>query len=439
MSKGNNRPKLLLVELNEFDPILLRSAAERYNLTHLKRLLAMPHGTTTTVDHTEHHGLDPWVQWVNVHCGQPSSVHGVKRLGDTASQSLPQIWTALGEAGASWGVWGVMNAPRQHAPGCKFFFPDPWSFEEEAYPPSLNGLLSLPRYVSKNYLELEPTVALGKALRFAGRLLAPDMLKAAMQFAPQSLSQAARGRLSVHGLTTLLDYLSTLIFVDMRRKFRPHFSAIFLNNIAHLQHQFWKSGEDMHHEMKFGLELTNKMLGLLMRSLDDDEAIIVLNGLKQRNVDGEGICVYRQKQPQKMVEALGISGASVEQCMTHDAHILFDTVENAENAARVLASCKLSDGKRAFYVERVAPRQVFYQIDFEHAVADDVTLDYGNLRIPFGDVIELYAMRTGAHIPNADIYAQGIELPASMHNHEVYHLILQHMRSGAARQVETAS
>ena len=29
----------------------------------------------------EHHGLDPWVQWVSIHTGKPSSEHKILELG----------------------------------------------------------------------------------------------------------------------------------------------------------------------------------------------------------------------------------------------------------------------------------------------------------------------------------------------------------------------
>ena len=45
--------------------------------------------------------------------------------------------------------------------------------------------------------------------------------------------------LNVHTLTTLLDFLSTLYFIELRKKYKTNFNIIFLNHIAHIQHQFW--------------------------------------------------------------------------------------------------------------------------------------------------------------------------------------------------------
>ena len=54
-----------------------------------------------------------------------------------------------------WGVWGVMNAPCGSKNGRCFFVPDPWSFDEIAYPKILNEFISLPKYIAKNYLSPE--------------------------------------------------------------------------------------------------------------------------------------------------------------------------------------------------------------------------------------------------------------------------------------------
>ncbi len=417
--------KLLVVELNEFDPDYLLKSAGVLGLENIKIALSYKHSTTTTDDEVEHQGLDPWVQWVNVHCGQPSSEHGILRLGQTKCQKLEQIWTKVGHKGFNWGVWGAMNAPKQDAPGCKFFFPDPWSFEEDAYPKELNKILSLPRYMAKNYLEVDKLRFLREAITFTSALVTPSMWKTSFSFTSEILAQVSRNGLSVHTLSTFLDYLSTMIFVSYRKKYDLDFSLIFLNNIAHLQHQFWKRGDEIHPEMKLGLKLTDKMLGLLFDSLDDDDALILLNGLKQRNVEGEGFCVYRQKNPDAFVEALGLSG-KVQQCMTHDAHLLCDNLDQADLAEKVLSDCVLSTGEKLLDVERISDTIVFFQIAFEHEITSGTQIASGNKSIPLDEVIELYAKRTGAHIQSADVYAKNITVPHKLYNHAIHQIIDDH-------------
>jgi hypothetical protein len=125
---------------------------------------------------------------------------------------------------------------------------------------------------------------------------------------------------------------------------------------------------------------------------------------------------------------MGIERGRVEQCMTHDANILFNDSRDADKAYHILDQCRLSDGHKAFYVERQAPLRVFYQLLFEHKVAPGTTVASGNYSQPFDAVFQLICERTGAHVPEGDIYANGIDLPARIQNHEVFGLVLDYFR-----------
>lgn len=416
----NARGRVTLVELNEFNPVFLRTAAQKLDLRHIGAMLDWSHTSTTTDDRTEHQGLDPWVQWVNVHSGKPSSEHGVKRLGDTRDQRFPPFWIRLAEQGVSWGAWGVMNTPRVDTRQCRFFFPDPWSYEEDAYPAKLEGMLRLPRYVSKNYLDLDRQKVLSEGFVMAANMARPSNWPASLDFSWRFLSELTRRpNVNIHTLTTFIDYLGFCFFRDLSRKSDPRFRVIFLNLIAHLQHQFWRADEDIHPEMELGLRLTDRILGRLIAGTGPDDVLIVMNGLRQKNVAGEGFHVYRQNNPVEVLKWVGAEPVKVEQCMTHDAHAHFADAAAADHAVAQLDACELSDGTKAFFVERLGPTQVFYQISFEHALGDNSEMRLGNRSVPLSRLISLYAIRTGAHIPEGDVYTRGLSLPRTMYNHEI--------------------
>jgi hypothetical protein len=419
-------PRLLLVELNEFNPDYLRHMAEVMDLTSVRQLLGFQHARTTTNDLVEHQGLDPWVQWVGVHSGKPSEQHRIKRLGVTRTQTFPQIWNAIADRGYSWGVWGVMNAPRGSASGGQFFMPDPWSFDERAYPEELNDLLALPRHAATNYLDVNYRSAFVGLLRLARFLAPPSHWPLLARFMTKTVRGVMVSGINVHTFATLLDYLSVLYFVRLRKAGQPDLSVIFLNVIAHLQHQFWSDGDRPHPEMKLGLEVLDAILGLLFASRSTDESILVMNGLTQENVAEKDFYVYRQTNPQAAIEMLGIERGRVEQCMTHDAHVLFDNSEDADLAERQLRRCVLSDGHDAFYVEREGPIRVFYQLAFKHRVAADTSLVCDNYSQPFSEVFQLVCKRTGAHIPHGDVFFDRISLPDELPNHEVFTHVLGH-------------
>lgn len=431
INAGDVPPQLLLVELNEFEPTYLATMADKLSLANLQKVLSYPHSRTWTADQIEHHGLDPWVQWVGVHCGKPTNQHGIRRLGATRVQYSPQIWHAVAREGYTWGVWGPMNAPMGDPAGCSFFMPDPWSFEELAFPCRLNDLLALPRYVAKNYLDIDYRRAFLAALRLARFFAPPHHWSLLARFGREALRAVLSAGANVHTFTTLFDYLSVLCFVKLRRGLRPNFSLIFLNHIAHLQHHFWTIGSNLHPEMRLGLRMTDAMLGLLFEDRQKDEAFLLMNALKQRNVAGRGFYVYRQRNPQDTVETLGLTGGRVEQCMTHEATILFHNATAADKAVELLDGCYLSDGNKAFCVERLHVDRVFYQLAIEHEVAPDVAIVCGGKRQPFYNLFQLVCERTGAHVAEGDVFHDGIDIPADTANHEVLNYVLKRFSTDA--------
>jgi len=147
----------LLIELNEFNANLLAASAHKYNLNNIKELLNYNHYPTIANECEERFGLDPWVQWVSVHIGLAAKDHKIGHLGETSTLAGIQIWEKLGGMGFKTGVWGPMNSRRGNSLNNLFYFPDPWSFNEVAYPKRLNAFLALPRYYSKNYEKIEFT------------------------------------------------------------------------------------------------------------------------------------------------------------------------------------------------------------------------------------------------------------------------------------------
>ena len=148
------KEKIFIIELNEFNISLLKKGVKKLGLENIDKILKFKHSKTFSDDNLEGQGLDPWVQWVSVHTGRPSSIHNVLRIGDVPKLEFPQIWEKIALKGFSTGIWGTMNASINIKKGCRFFLPDPWAFSEIAYPNSLNLFLDLPRYYSKNYIDM---------------------------------------------------------------------------------------------------------------------------------------------------------------------------------------------------------------------------------------------------------------------------------------------
>lgn len=435
-SSSSNERALFQIELNEFDPAFLRREATRLGLKNLLKFLNFKYHATTTDDEVEHQGLDPWVQWVNVHTGRPSAEHGIKRLGETRRQmdSETQIWERLAKDGRRWAAWGVMNAPGGNLKNCEAFMPDPWSFEETAFPKRFNDVLALPRYMARNYTDNDKVEIFKNFMRFVKSYASPAHWPTILKFSTTATKSMAKHGVSIHTLTTLLDYLGALEFARVRRKTSPDYSVIFLNHIAHLQHQFWPKGNELHPEMELGLKISDLIMGILLDTRRENEAVIVINGLRQKNVDGDGVYVHRQSNPARTMEALigpssELGNWKVEQLMTNDAHLHLADKASADTAQALLAETKLSSGENLLYVERLSDTHVFCQVSVEHNIPTDT--GYSNSRVDglFFDTFETVCERTGAHMQEGDIFADGITLPDRFYNHEVYALTVGHFEN----------
>lgn len=418
--------RLTLIALNEFNDAFLRQAADRHGLANIARVTALDRSRTLSEDRIEHQGLDPWVQWVSVHTGQPLSRHGIRRMGEVEGLQCPQLWERLSGHGISSGVWGAMNARRGEAEQCRFFFPDPWTFTEAPYPDDLRGLMHLPRYMAKNYLAPSWPRLLAEGARTAGYFLAPGHWATTGPLARTAARLTAAHGLDTHVFTLLFEYAGTLEFLRLKRQCQPQFSLIFINSLAHAQHHFWRPGDDLHRTMRETLVLIDSMLGLVLDSLGQDEALVVASGLSQDNVAGQGKYVYRQVDPAGFARVLGLDPLRVEQGMTNDGFLIFADAADAAAAAEVLRSVRL-DGDALLDVElKQGASGVFYQIPLERRVPADAVITVGERSLRFGDLIEPVRERSGAHSPHGTAYARGLALPPELPNHALHDEMLRY-------------
>ena len=416
---------MLVVELNEFDPVFLEKNAKKLKLKNILYFLNLNYSETFTLESKEHHGLDPWVQWVSIHSGLPFSKHKIARLGQTKTQKNKQIWNKLGDYyKLKWGVWGVMNAPCGSKKGRCFFVPDPWAFDEKAYPDKLNEFISLPKYIAKNYLTPEISEFLKYFLKTAIFMTKNIFSVLSIKIFKYFLKGMFITGINIHSLTTLLDYINCLYFIKYKKKYNPNFSIIFLNHIAHLQHHFWNKQNKLHNQMKYGLIICNEILGELKKNNPKDDPLLLLNGLKQKNVFGQGIYLYRQKDPKKFIKQFISFKCSVNQNMTNDGTLKFDKIKNTDIAENLLKKIKLKLKKcRLFYIERLSPNQLFYQIEIYDFINKNEKIVFNEKEISFFEHIELIAERTGVHIPSGDIFYKNIDLPHKIENHEIFNYI----------------
>lgn len=415
---------MFLLEINEFDPELMQLAATSLGCKNLQRLLSFQHSQTTTLDQHERFGLDPWVQWVSIHTGKTSAEHGVGHLGDVPALRYPQMWERLDAAGYTCGVWGAMNASKGSAEKAAFFFPDPWTFSEAAFPAELNDLLAFPRYYSKNYCDLDKAQLakeFGRLIRFC---LRPKIACSLLPQAPRIIWNILKGGLSEYLLFVLFDVVNAVLFARYYRSHKPQFSLLFLNSIAHLQHHKWTIDGGLSVEMKVAFRLFDHAIGILFSALKDEPNWVVTNAFSQFCSVSQDEYLYRQKNPESFLASVGIAFSHVEQAMTNDGHVFFASPEEAEHAERVLKEAHIA-GQAAFHVER-APlaSRLFFQFQIWERIEQGAVLMINGQEYPFYSLFEEVTLRTGSHKSQGDIYSRQLQFPATIQNHEIYNYIL---------------
>jgi len=427
----SSAPKdVIILELNEFNTDLLKAATQQHNLPHIQALLDKAKSAHYKTNDRYNSGyLEPWVQWVSIHAGIPSSQHRIKHLGDVPDLHYTQAWETLSQNNISTGVWGVMNGARRGKEHVKFFLPDPWTFSEAAYPEQLNNLLNLPRYLSRNYRNLKITKILSKSFKLLSYIFHSGVgLKISMQII-KLLSSLIKHGSKHYVFISYFDYVSTLLFIQMKKKHKPKCNFIFLNSVAHIQHHHWRDGpEGITPEILFGLKMVDNILGLLKRQFPDDE-LVVHNGLSQMNTNHEKEWVlYRQKDPLQFLEAMQLNPMKVEQLMTHDGHAFFKTAADCQFAFEQLKAIRINN-KPLFHVEYNAEDELklFYQLNFTDPLESPTRFNCNQNNFRFFDYFDRIVTRTGRHIPMGTVFSHDITFVDHMFNHEFNKYIFHYL------------
>ena len=414
---------MIFIELNEFNPKLLKQAALKLDLKNISRLLEWSHSTTFTNDKYERHGLDPWIQWVSIHTGEPSESHKVRHLGDVPDLSHKQIWEVLSEKNITSGVWGAMNASKASSNNTLYFLPDPWTTSENAFPEELGNFLDLPRYYAQNYGDLSFGRILLGLIKFLAFCLRPKVIFNLLPLLPRLIKLVCKHGLPNYLLFAIFDLVNVKIFKIYYEKFRPDFNIIFLNSIAHLQHHKWTDDTELSSEMRVVFPILDSVLGEIFR-LSPESKFICANAFRQVHCFQDGEFLYRPKNPHLMLKNFGLTIDRVEQAMTNDGNIFFLNESYMLEGIKILSDAKIN-GIPIFQVEyNHKSNKLFYQFTLSEKLSSEAIIKLKDRQLKFGDYFEQITQRSGKHIPDGDIFYRGLSFPAKIANHDIFQVLL---------------
>lgn len=420
------KQRVFLLALNEFNFDLLEEGARTLSLPHLQTMLSFHRTHTFTEETYESNLLEPWVQWVSVHTGTPASEHHIQHLGDVPHLKTPQLWEQLHARGVTSGIWGAMNGCRNQA--SLFFFPDPWTASESAFPPELAQLLNPLRSLSKQYGRCSYFDIAQQSRSLFALLQYNQLSKSFLRTLPRLLLHALQFRGQHFVFISWLEELATQLFLKYKQRYQPDLSFLFLNSIAHLQHHHWHANAwTPQSPLAHGLRALDRMLARLLHASLPNELFLVVNALSQTNTQQDPPWIlYRQRNQTQFLHTVGIPILRVEELMTHDALLFFATPQDARKAQDSLTRATLQ-GKPLFYVESYPeePTKLFYRLQYTDAVPQHAQFILHDRSWRFFDLFTAIVQRTGKHIPQGTVLANRPFLPPTMANHELAHHILR--------------
>ena len=431
--------KLIFIELNEinFDTAswYLKGGED---LPGFKKLIER--GITNTESETKYEYLEPWVQWPSVHTGKTYDEHKIFRLGDFVSSTEEQFFEKVEKVGCSVGAVSPMNASNKlNNPA--YFIPDPWTKT-----PSDNSFFSkiitdaIVQAVNDNsQSKLTFKTVLNLGLVFFA-LARPTRYIKMIKYAFNARGKPWRKAL-------FLDMLLYEIHKTLFERKKPHFSTLFLNAGAHIQHHYffnspyvaspdlknpaWYIGGDVDPVFEM-LKVYDEMLSDLLEVQDTE--VIVATGLSQKPYEQMKF-YYRLKDHASFLKDVGVEFSDVAPRMTRDFLVSFDTEEEASKAEVQLSKILVNNVVRLFEEIDNRGRDIFVVLTYPSEITDKTTVSYLGKESQLSDLVTFVAIKNGEHQSKGFAYfSEGVSEfapPQGSHVAKIHNTVLQFFGIGS--------
>jgi hypothetical protein len=404
LTKSKDAKKLIFLQLNEinFDIVRLYISRLPSRFPGFEKLLSCRGIHTSSEECYE--TLEPWIQWVSVHTGKSYSEHNIFRLGDIVGSPINQIFEQLELSGFTVGAISPMNAENR-LKNPAYFIPDPWTktLTDRSWWSKRLGA-SISQAVNDNS---QAKISLKNALfillglvRFAKFrhyfLYFKLIFKSIMASWPKSLA-----------LDLLLHDIHTTYFDEKN----PHFSTLFLNAGAHIQHHYFYNSPfvssqtgiknpnwyisnkyDPFYEM---LDVYDCIVNEYLTS--DRFEIVVATGLSQRPYDRIKY-YYRLKDHLNFLKKIGIRFLNVYPRMARDFLVIFASSDDAIAAQKILGELRIF-GKSELLFGEIDNRgnELFITFTYPNEIVGDDILDVGTEQINLTQEVVFVAIKNGMH------------------------------------------
>lgn len=396
--------RLILLELNEINFDLVNQYLLKYpdRFIGLEKLMAGARIHTSSEDSYEE--LEPWIQWASVHTGKSYAEHKLFRLGDIVGSQVPQIFERLEKAGVTIGGISPMNTENRLTKPA-YFIPDPWTktpTDDSWWSRRLGSAVA--QAVNDNaQSKITKTSALSVLLglvRFAKFKHYPLYFKLASKSVGESWRRAL-----------LLDLFLHDLHLSFFKNKKPHFSTLFLNAGAHIQHHYFHNSPFVSSETKFKnpdwyispkLDPFSEMLGvyncIIEEYLADDEyELIVATGLSQLPYDRIKY-YYRLIDHFDFLKKIGINFLDIHPRMTRDFLVTFASMEDAAKARNILSELRISGKVEPLFGEiENRGKELFVTLTYPDEILETDVLESQSVSLKMLKEVAFVALKNGMH------------------------------------------
>jgi Type I phosphodiesterase / nucleotide pyrophosphatase len=396
---GRGDLSVLFLELNEAEKYWIDRLVSQDKLPVFRRLLTDGVCLRTFIPEFDTNAdrawrtITPWIIWPSVYTGMTPSEHGIVAFGqDTTPLQGRCVWDVLDRAGVSTGVFGsLLSFPPRNAGNARYYVPESLADDAECFPAEARPVQDFCVFTSRNYSEDFASQAV-----HATRLLIRSMrsgVRAAT--VARTLLQIPReivgGDAKVPERAMLQSYVLTDAFKRLYATYKPRFATLHLNNVAYMQHRYWRAAEPDRYRDELSLTdqrffdtvaqrrayeksfaawiersliWTDGLLGELLELVDDDTVLLVGTALGQKPHDPVNEIhnpVVRLVKEDELFAALGFPGVKVLTQMNPDVSISLPDEATAARAAELVKGLYVHPGHALFEVERKG-RQVFLEL-----------------------------------------------------------------------------
>jgi hypothetical protein len=396
--------KTILLGLNELNFDYIKFYINQGVLPNFKKIFEIQK-PIETVSENEYRLLEPWVQWVTIHCGKSYKEHNIFRLGDIVNfPKLSQIFEELETEGLSVGAVSPFNAENR-LKNPSFFVPDPWTKTN----PSGNWIVkALYKAVSqsvndnaKSKLNLKSMISLGLGLL----LYVP--ISRWFHYVKTTFKAKNPGAKAV-----ILDSLLADVHLTLWKKYKPDFSNLFLNSGAHIQHHYLFNSKAYQGVLKNPewycpdgfdpliqiLSEYDYQIGELLKLRDIK--LIITTGLHQQPHEHLTF-FWRLKEHVKFADMIGIKNfLEISPRMSRDFLVKFKNETDALNAENLLNSFyAFKDDIKIFEVDNRGT-SLFVELVYPNQIEDNdsVYSKESNLKLEkFKSYLAFVAIKNGEH------------------------------------------